>query len=490
MNNVSSRTQPAAVNNPHENPVMVYYDKSVPGVCLVKTRCGHIFEQKNIFASFDGKKLEDRVCGVCNKGPLPLKVIYGRCDDADRYCRNPALEAACTGNISDLLSILTDDPEAVRKYFNDPVRGHEVTLLHAAVDSKQLAIVKLLLMLKADINARIQYLPKSSDITPLLIALENDTEHKKIVDLLVQRGADVNAIMSDSGEMLTEPPLLCAIRMGDIETVQCLMDNGAKVDGNLGNDEVKSLTPLMMAAREGHVDIVEYLLEKGSNANEYGGENNDRTPLMIAALNGHTNIVKMLVEHGADVNAVIRSGEGATALMMAAINGHTNVVKMLVEYGADVNAVLRAGDCEGCTPLMVAAQDGYTNVGKILVEHGADVNVVIRAGDWEGSSILMMAASFADEEFVKFLIDNKANLNAALSGGPSEGCTALWYASSEGKTSIVQTLLEAGADPNPVEKRNDSRTAYMVAKENGHEEVARLLLDHGATDIPPNNLSA
>ncbi|WP_257263387.1 ankyrin repeat domain-containing protein [Endozoicomonas sp. ONNA2] len=414
MNNVSSFTPPATVNKPVDNLVTINYIKSVPRPCLMETMCGHIFEQRNIFEYFDSLKLDERVCVVCNKNPLPLKIYLGGCDDADRYCRNPALEAACTGNTKDLETILTNDPEAVRKYFNDPEHGHEVTLLHAAVDFNQLAIVKLLLKLEADINARFQDSPESSDTTPLIIALKNGKEHKKIVDLLVQRGADVNAIRSDSGEIRTEPPLFYAINMGDIETVQCLVDNGAKVDENLSNDEVNGFTPLMMAAQEGHVDIVKYLLEKGSNANEaeYGGENDGRTSLMMAA------------------------------------------------------------------------KEGHTNVGKILVEHGADVNAVISAGDCEGVTALMLAACFGNEEFVKLLIDKKANLNAALSGGEYKGCTALWSASCEGETSIVQTLLEAGADPNPVEKSHDascqSRTAYMVAKENGHERVARLLLDHGA----------
>ncbi|MBO9495142.1 ankyrin repeat domain-containing protein [Thalassotalea sp. G20_0] len=425
MNNVSS-AQPATFNSLSEDPAIIYFDKSVPGACLVETRCGHIFEQKNIFKSFDGKTLEDRVCAVCNnKNPLPLKVILGRCDDADRYCRNPALEAACTGNTTDLEAILTDDPEAVRKKFNDPEYGHEVTLLHAAVDSIQLSVVKLLLRFKADVNAYIQYKPELRGFTPLMLAIENGNEHTEIVDLLVQRGADVNAIMSDSGEMLTEPPILTAIQMGDIETVKFLVSNGAKVDGDLSGDKFNGFTPLMMAAQEGHVDIVKYLLKKGSNANEAqydAGENDGRTPLLMAAIYGHTNVGKILVEHGADVDAVI-SG----------------------------------------------------------------------AGDIQGGTSLITAACCGNEEFVKFLLDKKANLNAAMGAEAKKGCTALWYASHYGYKSIVQALLEAGADPNPVEKPDDAsrqcRTAYMAAMDNEHEEVAKLLLDHGATTLPPNTPS-
>jgi len=49
---------------------------------------------------------------------------------------------------------------------------------------------------------------------------------------------------------------------------------------------------------------------------------------------------------------------------------------------------------------------------------------------------------------------------------------------TEGHLEMVKFLLEAGADQE--HKTDEMHTALMEASMDGHVEVARLLLDHGA----------
>ena len=59
------------------------------------------------------------------------------------------------------------------------------------------------------------------------------------------------------------------------------------------------------------------------------------------------------------------------------------------------------------------------------------------------------------------------------------GMTALHYAAREGLMATVQALVESGVDvnkTNPVDKS----TALVIAISNGHYDVAKYLVDHGA----------
>ena len=66
----------------------------------------------------------------------------------------------------------------------------------------------------------------------------------------------------------------------------------------------------------------------------------------------------------------------------------------------------------------------------------------------------------------------------------NKGWIALMLAAQNGHEQVARVLLEAGAVV--IAQTNDGTTALMLAAHNGHEQVARVLLEAGA-DRNPNS---
>jgi cytohesin len=109
---------------------------------------------------------------------------------------------------------------------------------------------------------------------------------------------------------------------GNNKMVNLLLDRGADVNAK----DDASIAPLHLAALHGDASVAETLLMAGANVNETGFKDNN-TPLSVAASNGRLNVVRVLLAHGADIKAVDKFGK--TALQYAQENHHTNVADIL-----------------------------------------------------------------------------------------------------------------------------------------------------------------
>ncbi|KAH6628316.1 ankyrin repeat-containing domain protein, partial [Chaetomium tenue] len=91
-----------------------------------------------------------------------------------------------------------------------------------------------------------------SDSVP--IARTQLDHHSRTVQLLVQRGADLNRVVSPGGQVLSR-----AAALGAFESVKILVDGGAELEG-----ESNGYTPLCSAIYWERLDIVRFLLERGA----------------------------------------------------------------------------------------------------------------------------------------------------------------------------------------------------------------------------------
>ena len=86
-------------------------------------------------------------------------------------------------------------------------------------------------------------------------------------------------------------------------------------------------TPLYIAAQEDQLDVVQLLLNNGAKVNL--AMNDGRTPLWVAAENGQLDVAKLLLDRGADIN--LANTNGAIPLWVAEKYGHTEIVDLLRE---------------------------------------------------------------------------------------------------------------------------------------------------------------
>ncbi|MCJ1477384.1 hypothetical protein MMC13_006055 [Lambiella insularis] len=92
---------------------------------------------------------------------------------------------------------------------------------------------------------------------------------------------------------------------------------------------------------------------------------------------------------------------------------------------------------------------------------------------------LHMAASNGDVERVRRLLGGNSKPFVDINGADEEGTAPLIYASCFGHQEVVSALLEAGAQ---VDRQDRNQwTALMWAMTNRHKNIAKFLLDHGAS---------
>jgi uncharacterized protein len=215
--------------------------------------------------------------------------------------------------------------------------------------------------------------------------------------------------------------------------------------------------PIHWAVFKVDYELLDALIDRKAKAdvtNEFGD-----TPLAEAVKVADRRMVKTLLAAGAGVESPNLDGE--TALMLAIKTGALPIVQMLIEAGANVNTVEKQHQQ---TPLMYAAAAektaGAKNAGemvKLLLAKGADVTPRSLSYDWP--------SHISEEPRVQY--------------HPFGGLTALLYAARDGCYDCAEALIAKGADVN-VPTQPEGVTPLMIALDNDNNDVAKLLLDHGA----------
>lgn len=353
------------------------------------------------------------------------------------------------------------------------------TPLHLAAEFNNLNILKILIESGADVNAKIDNelsLHKVRDYdrikkimkanlddgkTPLHFAVE--AENENIVKVLIDAGADVNAMNKDE-----YTPLRLVPQSDDnVNILKLLIDAGSDVNSNssLWNDG----TLLHEAAESGKVNILKVLLESGADVNAKNSFENN-TPLQLAASSRHNpnnlTIAKTLIDSGADIDA--KNCVDNTPLHSSVLYKNFDFVRLLIDAGADLNSKSKSN----ITPLILSTYSNYKDISKLLVDSGANVNTrteygwspIHGAARWENDYILKLAINAGVDVDELNEVKNTPLNEVALSS----------------KNVInFQLLIEAGANVNSIDNRCHT-PLIRVSKRLGDLKIFKLLIDAGS----------
>ena len=165
---------------------------------------------------------------------------------------------------------------------------------------------------------------------------------------------NMNISVADEGV-----PLIRAIETGSLDIVKVIVNAGADVD--YGAD-VES--PLACACRLGKLNIVQYLLQQGANPN---ARNNDNESALFAAVrSSDQKVVQEIINQDVPINEC--NTAGMSPLYIAVGMRSTSVVRTLLACGADPNS-------SGHSPFKLAQDLKLTQIINILVTSGAKAQI-------------------------------------------------------------------------------------------------------------------
>ena len=247
------------------------------------------------------------------------------------------------------------------------------------------------------------------------------------------------------------------------DVVQVLIDAGADIEAMNFEDR----SPLQWACITGVLDVVKVLVRAGAGV--CVTDSRGCACLAQASANGCTDIVRyLLCLPEVDVN--LRNDDNKTALQRAVDMNRTDIVHLLIDAGADVNTQ----NNEGHSPLYVACKSGELDIVKMLVRAGAGVSVA----DNDGYTCLMLAAWHGHTDIVRYLVGvPEVELNHQ-SGAAASSNTALHLAARNKRTDVVQVLIDAGADIDTQNNLGHSPLHYACKK--GARDIVKMLVRAGA----------
>ncbi len=348
--------------------------------------------------------------------------------------------------------------------------------IHWAVMTRQMHLIDLLLERGADINARRPDGARPLDLTNgdywyrgwRDVPPEALSRHEVLIGYLLARGADYD--------------ISVAAKIGDLERVGTLLDqNPALANQRPPYTGYYNGVPLRCAAGRGHLEVVKLLLARGANPNEPEPGIAPWGSALREAIGGeHWEIVRLLLQHGADPNAMVESSGNC---VWAAKDAPPEIQTLLASHGGvlGVEMACYAGDTVHLNALLqanpalpvhehlnYAIQNGHQDLVAMVLGHQPDVlkKMVFGGAQTPG--------------YARWLLEH--GMDPARANWL--GIAPLHRFAMEGNREMASLCLEFGAELDSIDDEYSSTPLGWAARA-GQKDMVEWLLERGANPALP-----
>eukprot|EP00041_Stephanoeca_diplocostata_P038487 m.1519701 g.1519701 ORF g.1519701 m.1519701 type:complete len:1385 (-) comp25225_c2_seq2:179-4333(-) len=307
----------------------------------------------------------------------------------------------------------------------------------------------------------------NEEMTPLHWACYHNCP--KHVAALLKSGAPVDAMDRDG-----KSALHWACGGKDAACAKAILSH----DKNAANPRDKQQrTPLHTCMAESSIAVAQ-ALTRTAGCDINAKDDTGRTPAHWAAALNKIACVNILVKAKADFT--VTDNEGATPLHYASQHSDTDVLCTLQKASP---ASMDMKDNNGSTALAWAVAHGNSDATRVLLDLGANstepdgtgrlpLHASVFAGSIACTKLLLAHVKRTPD------VDSDEENKADIDTRDTSGQTALFAACNEGHVDIADVLLDAGASPHveDVERRRALHWAAIA----GSVAIVRMLVDRGA----------
>jgi ankyrin repeat protein len=224
------------------------------------------------------------------------------------------------------------------------------------------------------------------------------------------------------------------------------------------------------------------------------------TPLLAAVHRRNREMIDVLLRAGADINARSHWWAGSFGVL----DGETDLAPFLIERGAliDIHAAARLGmlgrveELVSREPALVHARGGdgqrplhfasSIEIARYLLDHGADIDA--QDVDHESTAAQYMVRD--RQEIARYLVGRSARTDILMAAALGDAALVRSHLAADPES--VRTCVSEEFFPKQDLRSGGTiyiwtlgahKTAHMVARDFGHEDVLALLMNHTPTSM-------